>query len=304
MNFQGSILDPDTMVLTSDAGEMLNLKRVPCQDVTPNVCEPVFDIHRDADGLTSAWGGAVGSDQLFLFVPSRSGPVSGADFSGSELLAGVESPLAGSFSREQILFTVDRAGVDPNFRGTIADENTMVLISSSETLILKRERCPQTACPVTLTISPPSQSLAAGGSGVTFTAALTGSSATINWSLEGPGSIAPTTGNRTDYAPPSSVAALTTATLIATVGEARAVATITLAPPPTLTAVDPGTGPTAGGTRVTLTGTDFAPAATVSFGDIAGSGVNVVSATSIVVTTPAHGAGKEEPIAFRRSNPG
>jgi hypothetical protein len=62
-------------------------------------------------------------------------------------------------------------------------------------------------------------------------------------------------------------------------------------PAPTLTAVAPATGPVAGGTVVTLTGTAFRAGATVSFGGAAATAVSVASATSITCTAPAHAAG-------------
>jgi len=58
-----------------------------------------------------------------------------------------------------------------------------------------------------------------------------------------------------------------------------------------ITAVSPTSGPTGGGTVVTLTGTGFDAGATVSVGGIAASGVTVVNATTITVTTPAISAG-------------
>jgi hypothetical protein len=63
------------------------------------------------------------------------------------------------------------------------------------------------------------------------------------------------------------------------------------APPPTVTSVSPNAGPTSGGTTVTLTGTNFVSGATVSFGGVTGTTVNVTSSTSISVVTPAHTAG-------------
>ncbi len=60
---------------------------------------------------------------------------------------------------------------------------------------------------------------------------------------------------------------------------------------PTLSSVTPTTGPTAGGTAVTLTGTNFQEGATVSFGGSAATGVTVVNSTTITATTPAHAAG-------------
>ncbi|MHC5019417.1 MAG: IPT/TIG domain-containing protein [Planctomycetota bacterium] len=56
---------------------------------------------------------------------------------------------------------------------------------------------------------------------------------------------------------------------------------------PTLTTVNPASGPNGGGTTITLTGTNFAPGATVTVGGTAATGVTVVSATSITCTTPA-----------------
>src|SRR5439155_2406545 len=63
-------------------------------------------------------------------------------------------------------------------------------------------------------------------------------------------------------------------------------------PPPIVTAVNPSSGPTAGGTTITITGTSFDTGpATVSVGDSPATGVSVVSATQINATTPAHSAG-------------
>jgi hypothetical protein len=62
-------------------------------------------------------------------------------------------------------------------------------------------------------------------------------------------------------------------------------------PPPTISSIVPSTGPTAGGTAVTITGTGFQAGATVSLGGDAATGVNVLSATQIQAVTPAHAAG-------------
>src|SRR5207244_315873 len=64
-----------------------------------------------------------------------------------------------------------------------------------------------------------------------------------------------------------------------------------LAPAPTVTAIDPTSGPTAGGTAITITGTSFDTGpATVTVGGTGATGVSVVSATQITATTPAHAA--------------
>jgi hypothetical protein len=59
----------------------------------------------------------------------------------------------------------------------------------------------------------------------------------------------------------------------------------------TITSVAPNTGPAAGGTTVTITGTNFLPGATVSFGGTAATSVTFVSQTQLSAVTPAHAAG-------------
>ena len=62
---------------------------------------------------------------------------------------------------------------------------------------------------------------------------------------------------------------------------------------PSISDVDPDNGPAAGGTAVTITGSDFTTAGstTVTFGGAAASDVTVVNTTTITCTTPAHGGG-------------
>ena len=66
---------------------------------------------------------------------------------------------------------------------------------------------------------------------------------------------------------------------------------VAAATPPAITNFQPTTGSTNGGTAVTITGTNFQSGATVKFGNLAATSVNVQSATSVVATSPAQGAG-------------
>lgn len=59
------------------------------------------------------------------------------------------------------------------------------------------------------------------------------------------------------------------------------------APAPTVTAVSPALGPSAGGTTITITGTGFDSGASVTVGGVAATSVTFVSATSITAVTPA-----------------
>ena len=62
-------------------------------------------------------------------------------------------------------------------------------------------------------------------------------------------------------------------------------------PAPTVTGLSPTSGSTAGGTTVTITGTNFSGVTGVKFGTVAGTGVVDNSTTSITVTSPAESAG-------------
>jgi hypothetical protein len=70
---------------------------------------------------------------------------------------------------------------------------------------------------------------------------------------------------------------------------------ITVVPPvspaPTVTSLSPATGPAAGGTVVTITGTGFTGATSVKFGSNPGTALTVVSDTEITVTSPAGAVG-------------
>jgi hypothetical protein len=70
---------------------------------------------------------------------------------------------------------------------------------------------------------------------------------------------------------------------------------------PTVTSVSPTSGRTSGGTRVTLTGTNFVAGATVSFGGAAATSVVAVSAAQITAVAPPHKAGSVNIVV---TNPG
>lgn len=60
---------------------------------------------------------------------------------------------------------------------------------------------------------------------------------------------------------------------------------------PVISAVTPATGPTAGGTTVTITGTGFLDVSGVTLGGSQATGLTVVSPTTLTVVTPGHSAG-------------
>lgn len=62
-------------------------------------------------------------------------------------------------------------------------------------------------------------------------------------------------------------------------------------PPPGITSVNPNTVSNAGGTTVTITGSDFVEGSTVRIAGISASGVSFVNSSTITCTTPADGLG-------------
>lgn len=60
---------------------------------------------------------------------------------------------------------------------------------------------------------------------------------------------------------------------------------------PTITAISPATGPAAGGTTITITGTGFSSDATVTVGGTNATSIVVKSAKKITAVTPAKTAG-------------
>jgi hypothetical protein len=66
---------------------------------------------------------------------------------------------------------------------------------------------------------------------------------------------------------------------------------------PTVSSIDPSSGPLAGGTAVTITGTGFEAGATVTIGGASATSVVVVSDTSITAVTPSGTAGAKDVVA-------
>lgn len=83
-----------------------------------------------------------------------------------------------------------------------------------------------------------------------------------------------------------------TVALVATnIANAMNVCIFPLSTAPTVTAVSPSGGTTAGGTAVTVTGTNFQAGDTVTMGGVAATSVHVLSPTTLTAVTGAHAGG-------------
>lgn len=72
-------------------------------------------------------------------------------------------------------------------------------------------------------------------------------------------------------------------------------------PPPGISSVSPETGSTSGGTSVTISGKNLQSGATVTFGGIAGTSVDVTSSSQMTAVTPAHAAGSVDVVVTNPS---
>jgi formylglycine-generating enzyme required for sulfatase activity len=150
----------------------------------------------------------------------------------------------------------------------------------------------------TVTAIAPTSGPSAGGTTITITGTNFyngGSNATVSI-----GGVAATSVNvvstttMTAVTPSSTTAGAKTVSVTTASGTASLTSGFTYVAAPTVTSVTPNTGPTAGGTSITITGTGFyngSSNATVSIGSAAATSVVVVNPTTITAVTPAGSAG-------------
>ncbi|GEM_PF-2246338 len=139
----------------------------------------------------------------------------------------------------------------------------------------------------TVTDLTPDQVSTAGGTVVTIVGdGFTGATGVLFDGVPGTGvTVSPDGTTITVTAPASETAGPADVTIVFPAGQAAAGTVAYVAP--AVTAVDPASGPTTGGTSVTITGTDLGQVQQVLFDGVAGTGLTVApDGTSLTVTTP------------------
>ncbi len=145
--------------------------------------------------------------------------------------------------------------------------------------------------PTVSSVSPSSGSTA-GGTAVTITGTNFVAGATVTFGGTAATNVAVVSSTSITATTPAGAAGGVTVTVTNPGGQSGSLASaFTYIAPPTVSSVSPNSGLPAGGTAVTITGTNFAAGATVTFGGTAATNVVVVSSTSITATTPAGSAG-------------
>jgi IPT/TIG domain/Fibronectin type III domain len=143
----------------------------------------------------------------------------------------------------------------------------------------------------TVTSVSPNTGSTAGGTAVTITGTNFATGATVKFGATAATGVVVASSTSITATTPAGTAGAATVTVTVAGQSGSLTSGFTYVVIPTVSSVSPNTGATAGGTAVTITGTNFATGATVKFGATAATGVVVVSATSITATTPAGTAG-------------
>ncbi len=147
------------------------------------------------------------------------------------------------------------------------------------------------SAPILTTVSPTSGP-SAGGTAVTLTGQNFVSGATVSFGGAAATSVVVVSATQITAQTPPHAQGSVNVVVTNPDGQSATLANgFTFVAPPTVTGVSPTSGPAAGGTAVTITGTNFVSGATVSFGGAAATSVAVVSATKITAKTPPHKQG-------------
>ncbi|MET4575763.1 midcut-by-XrtH protein [Ottowia thiooxydans] len=142
----------------------------------------------------------------------------------------------------------------------------------------------------TVTQTLPSSGPTSGGTSVTLTGnGLTGATE-VRFGGVAASQFVVTSATTITAVTPAHLAGTVDVTVTAPGGIAHVPSAYTFLAAPTLTQILPNSGPTSGGTSVTLTGSGLASATGITFGGIAAT-VSTVTATTITLITPAHAAG-------------
>jgi hypothetical protein len=240
----------------------------------------------------------VSNTKTFTYIPATtvtsmtptSGTTAGGTsvtVSGTNLLAVTNVKIGG------IDVTPDPGSTATNLGFTTpahaAGSTTVVLENTSGLSLSAGNFLYVTPAPAVTTVSPNHGPLA-GGNSVTITGTDFGAGTTVTIGGN-PATVTsgPTSTSVTVTAPASTAVGATTVVINAPGGSAGG--TYTYDALPTVSGISPAQGSENGGTSVTLTGTGFTGATAVKFGATNGTSLNVVSNTSITVTSPVHAVG-------------
>ncbi len=227
-------------------------------------------------------------------ISPASGSISGGTgvtITGTGFLSGATVSIGGTATGVNVVSSTSiTATTAAHSAGSV---NVVVTNSDSQTGTLTNGYSYTNPPPSVTSISPASGP-ATGGTSVTITGTGFLSGATV--SIGGTAANGVTVVSGTSITATTPAHAAGTATVVVTNSDGQNSSlkngyTYAANPAPTVTSINPGTGPTSGGTGLTITGANFVSGATVTFGGTPATGVTVAGSTSITATAPSHAAG-------------
>ncbi|WP_345718827.1 beta strand repeat-containing protein [Kineosporia mesophila] len=176
--------------------------------------------------------------------------------------------------------------------GTAGPADVTVTTPGGTSPVSAADQYTYVTAPAVTSISPTRGPLA-GGTTVVITGTTLGGASAVRFGALNATSFVPNSPTQITAVAPAGAAGTVDVT-VTTVGGTSATSSagrFTYVAAPAVTNVSPPAGPIAGGTGVTVTGTDFTGATSVTFGGTAATSVTVSSDTQMVVTAPARTAG-------------
>jgi hypothetical protein len=216
----------------------------------------------------------------------------------SELIFGANTvatatKTAGSGFTSRVITSPDGDIAEDKVATTAGSNSATATLSSSGPWVMQMVAFAAISGPApTVTSVSPNSGTTAGGTAVTIAGANFAVGATVTFGSASATNVVVVSGTQITATTPTGSAGAVMVTVSNPGGQSGALAgAFTYIAPPTVTGVTPNGGPIAGGTAVTIGGTNFASGATVKFGSAQATSVNVVSSTSITAPTPPAAAG-------------
>ena len=200
---------------------------------------------------------------------------------------------AGSGFTSRMITAPDGDIAEDKIVTTAGSNSATATLTSSGPWVMQMATFSAVSAPVpTVSSVSPNSGSTVGGTAVTITGTNFAAGATVTFGSAAATGVTVVNGTTITATTPVGSAGGVTVTVTNPGGQSGSLASaFTYLAQPTVSSVSPNSGSTAGGTAVTITGTNFAAGATVTFGSAAATGVTVVNGTTITATTPAHAAG-------------
>src|SRR5215469_13454841 len=244
----------------------------------------------DANGPLDATAGAVGNSSSASSGPATTTSSNELIFGAGTTAGGFSGPGAGFTVR---LITSDVDIAEDKVVSTNGSYSAVAPLDGAAWVMQMATFKAASFLPApTVTGVSPSSGPAAGGTAITINGTNFASGATVTLGGTGATNVVVVSASQITATTAAHAAGAVNVVVTNSDGQSATLANgYTYVAAPTVTGVSPSSGPAAGGTAITINGTNFASGATVTLGGTGATNVVVVSASQITATTAAHAAG-------------